>query len=51
MGGADVAVVGVGAEEEGFVIRGALDAQGVRDRKKARSKYGAKAEQGGAARR
>ncbi|HZT08545.1 MAG TPA: 30S ribosomal protein S12 [Chloroflexota bacterium] len=31
------------------VIRGALDAQGVRDRKKGRSKYGAKAAQGGAA--
>jgi len=33
------------------VIRGALDAQGVRDRKKARSKYGAKAASGVAARR
>jgi len=28
------------------VVRGALDAQGVRDRKKSRSKYGAKAHQG-----
>jgi small subunit ribosomal protein S12 len=28
------------------VVRGALDAQGVRNRKKSRSKYGAKAQEG-----
>jgi len=33
------------------VIRGALDAQGVRERKKGRSKYGTKAQEGPAARR
>jgi small subunit ribosomal protein S12 len=33
------------------VVRGALDAQGVRDRKKSRSKYGAKAQESPAARR
>jgi len=33
------------------VVRGALDAQGVRNRKKARSKYGTKAQEGPASRR
>jgi small subunit ribosomal protein S12 len=33
------------------VVRGALDAQGVRDRKKGRSKYGTKTQEGGTARR
>jgi len=33
------------------VVRGALDAQGVRDRKKGRSKYGTKVQQGPGARR
>ena len=33
------------------VVRGALDAQGVRDRKKARSKYGTKAQEGPGGRR
>jgi len=33
------------------VVRGALDAQGVRDRKKGRSKYGTKTSEGGPARR
>jgi len=33
------------------IVRGALDAQGVRDRKKGRSKYGTKAQEGPASRR
>jgi len=33
------------------VVRGALDAQGVRDRRKGRSKYGTKAQEGAAGRR
>ena len=33
------------------VVRGALDAQGVRERKKGRSKYGTKAQEGPAGRR